>query len=220
MLASVLLISSAAIAQALVPHIRLAEKNGVINLETMVPKKFGTWHIDPRQLASVVNPQTEQLLKATYNQILTRTYINDQGTRMMLSIAYGEDQTDSGNEVHHPEICYPAQGFQLRSQQRDQVPTPFGNLPVNRLETKLGTQRNEPVTYWITIGNRIALTGYEKKMAELSHGLQGEIVDGLLFRVSSIDANSKIAFANHDTFITELLQASTQEARARLIGSR
>lgn len=40
----------------------------------------------------VVNPQTQELLDKLYSQILTRTYVNAKGYRIMLSLAYGSDQ--------------------------------------------------------------------------------------------------------------------------------
>ena len=32
----------------------------------------------------------------------------------MLSVAYGMDQADDDVQLHYPEVCYPAQGCQLR----------------------------------------------------------------------------------------------------------
>ena len=45
------------------------------------------------------------------------------------------------------------------------------------------------MTYWTMIGSKTAL-GVEKKIAEMRYGMKGIIVDGLLFRVSSIDRDS------------------------------
>jgi EpsI family protein len=200
------------------PRIKLAQMSGGLDLETAIPKEFGSWKMDKNGSAAIINPQTEQLLKATYNQTLTRTFVNIQGVRMMVSIAYGEDQTDTGTEIHHPEICYPAQGFQLTSQSYETIQTNFGDVRVKRLNTRLGTNRVEPVTYWIVIGREIALTGMEKRLSELRHGLRGEIVDGLLFRLSTIDANTSRAYGQHDLFSRELLAAVQPDMRKRLFG--
>src|SRR5262245_4934765 len=61
-------------------------------LEDMVPKQFGDWHMLPDTSGQVVNPQTKELLDKLYSQILARTYINAQGYRVMLSLAYGDEQ--------------------------------------------------------------------------------------------------------------------------------
>jgi EpsI family protein len=218
MISSVIMTSAATAAHVLTPTVKLAEKYGRLDLETAIPIEFNGWRMDQRGQASIINPQTEQLLKATYSQTLSRTYQDNTGNRMMLSIAYGEDQTNSGSEIHHPEICYPAQGFEIRSQRPDQVATSYGRIPVKRLETYMGTQRVEPVTYWITIGDKIALTGFDKKIVEISHGMRGEIIDGLLFRVSNISTSSAAAYEHQDEFINDLLKSTSENIRQRLIG--
>jgi len=89
-------------------------------LENIVPTKFGDWRELPAQGVQVVNPQTKELLDKLYSQTLTRTYANANGYRIMLSMAYGDDQR--GNlQAHKPEVCYPAQGFQLHSNAEDEL---------------------------------------------------------------------------------------------------
>ena len=61
-----------------------------IQLETAVPERFGDWVALSGRPAVVTNPQTEALLKSIYSQILTRTYVHRDGSRIMLSLAYGE----------------------------------------------------------------------------------------------------------------------------------
>jgi len=68
------------------------------------------------------------------------------------------------------------------------------------------------------IGDQQSLGGWDRKRAEISHGLRGEIVDGLLFRVSSIDRNSKAAFELQDAFIQGIVAAMTPAARLQLAG--
>jgi EpsI family protein len=218
MLASLFMTAASIAAHKLTPTTKLANLNGSFHLESSIPHEFGNWKVDASNYIGVINPQTEQLIKATYSQTLSRTYIDNHNNRIMLSIAYGDDQTNSGSEVHHPEVCYPAQGFSLNSQKFDSIPSQIGDIRVKRLETSLGSRRFEPVTYWITIGDQIALTGIEKKLAELRHGIHGEIVDGLLFRVSTIDQNSARAYSIQDEFIRELIPQITISTRQRIFG--
>ena len=49
-------------------------------------------------------------------------------------------------------------------------------------------------------------------------GLSGNVPDGLLFRVSSIDADPARAYAVHERFIADLLQSVVHDVRTRLGG--
>ena len=168
-------------------------------------------------MGGVVNPQQTELLNQLYSQILTRTYYNSQGYRIMLSIAYGEDQRD-GNQLHYPEVCYPAQGFQVTSNRKGTLDTGLGLIPVRRLETHLSQNRFEPITYWTTVGTQSLTGGVDKKLAEMRYGLRGEIPDGLLFRVSSIDKDPGSAFEVQAKFVREMVASLKDEERLRISG--
>ncbi|HZX30857.1 MAG TPA: EpsI family protein [Rhodocyclaceae bacterium] len=198
------------------PTAKVAEQGPRVDLEAMVPRRFDGWREEPQQAVRVINPQTRQLLDRLYSQILTRTYINEAGYRVMLSIAYGGDQRE-GMEAHKPEVCYPAQGFALMDSRPVALATPYGTIPARRLLTTLG-QRREPVTYWYTVGNRSVDGGIRKKLVEMSFGLTGRIPDGLLFRVSSIDPDPVRAGRMQEDFIVRLLAAVPPGDRMRLSG--
>ena len=185
-------------------------------LEEVVPKRFGHWQEMPAQGTQVVNPQTKELLDKLYSQVLTRTYVNANGYRIMLSMAYGDDQRGD-LQAHKPEVCYPAQGFTLHSNEQAQLTTPFGAIAVRRLSTSLG-QRTEPVTYWFTVGNTAVKNKLQQRMVEIVLGLTGQIPDGLLVRVSSIDASPSKAYSTHDAFAADLLAAVSAKDRVRLSG--
>ncbi len=216
-LVAVLMASAAALATVMTPTRKIVDTLPKLNLEASIPERFGDWTLDKRAVGGVVNPQTTELLSKLYSQILTRTYYNAQGYRIMLSIAYGEDQRD-GNQLHYPEVCYPAQGFQVMSNRKGQLTTALGSVPVKRLETNLSQNRFEPITYWTTIGSQALTGGTEKKLAEMRYGLRGEVPDGLLFRVSSIDRDSAAAFATQQQFVDQLLAAVPAAVRPRIAG--
>ena len=188
----------------------------VIVLERAVPKSFGDWKELPEATVQVVNPQTQELLDKIYSQILTRTYVNSAGYRIMLSLAYGDDQR-SELQAHKPEVCYPAQGFTLRENTPADIATPFGTIPGRRLDTTLGPRR-EPVTYWFTMGTKTVRSKTEQRLLEIRLGLTGTVPDGLLFRVSSIDGEPAHAYAEQDAFVSALLGAVNEKDRARLGG--
>lgn len=215
--AAVLMTSAAAIATVMTPTRRIVDTLPKLDIEASIPEAFGDWQIDKRSGGGVVNPQQTEMLNQLYSQIVTRTYVNSAGYRIMLSIAYGEDQRDS-NQLHYPEVCYPAQGFQVTSNRKMMLSTAFGDIPVRRLETHLSQQRYEPITYWTTVGERAVTGGARKKFAEMEYGLRGEIPDGLLFRVSSIDRDSSAAFSRQANFIEELLPFIDGGVRKRISG--
>ncbi|MDP2867935.1 MAG: EpsI family protein [Methyloversatilis sp.] len=215
--AAVLMTSAAAIATVMTPTRRIVDTLPKLDIEASIPQRFGDWQIDARSGGGVVNPQQTELLDKLYSQIVTRTYVNSEGYRIMLSIAYGEDQRD-GNQLHYPEVCYPAQGFQVTSNKKAIINTSLGELPIKRLESHLSQQRYEPITYWTTVGSTAVVGGKDKKIAEMRYGLRGEIPDGLLFRVSSIDRETDKAFVLQEAFIKQLLSSLSVDARKRLAG--
>lgn len=210
-------VMASGLAHALRPQSRLAENWGKLDLERSVPKQFGDWQAIPDR-ATVVNPQSLTLIEQLYSEVLTRTYVNrDDGYAIMLSIAYGGDQRKE-LAVHLPEACYPAQGFRILDNQVDKIELPEGRLAVRRLDTQLNAMRIEPVTYWAMVGQDQALGGLDQKLAAFRYTLRGQIPDGLLFRVSSIDGQPRAAYRRHDQFIAEFLAAVGPEKRRRLAG--
>lgn len=214
----VVMLAVALLATAARPVHKLADTRARPMLELMVPQRFGDWRMLRSGGVVIPDPGTLETLARIYTQTLSRAYVNSQGTVIMLSIAYGEDQR-AAMAVHYPEVCYPAQGFQVRSNNVGTVDTPHGTLPVRRLETSLSAQRPEPVTYWVTIGDRISLGGFERRLIELEYGLQRTIPDGMLFRVSSVNRDSAQAFRDQERFVADLLGAVPPEARQWLAGS-
>ena len=170
-----------------------------------MPKRFGDWREVDQQSAQVVNPQTQQLLDKLYSQILSRTYVDSSGYRVMLSLAYGDDQR-GGLAAHKPEVCYPAQGFALLSSGDSTIQTAYGEIAARRLSTKMGN-RNEPLTYWFNVGDTTIRNKLEQRIVEMRLGLSGHIPDGLLFRVSSIDERPDRAYRMQEVFVKDLLEA-------------
>ena len=209
---------TSALTGALTPGVKLAQGQAPFQLETMIPQRFGAWRLDPSVVPLTPDPEQQGMLKKLYDQTLSRTYIDGEGRRVMLSIAYGGDQSKA-LQLHLPEVCYVAQGFQLVRDGAGSLATAYGALPVKRLVARQQS-RNEPITYWITIGDKATRSGIEQKLRRLAYGLSGEIPDGMLVRVSSIAFDESGAYALQDRFVAEMLASLDATSRARLIGSQ
>ena len=214
-LATVMLAASGA-ALALRPTHKIAAEGPAVDLERLVPAQFGDWRSEPMGSGQIINPQMKENLDRIYTQTLTRTYINSKGDHVMLSIAYGDDQSDA-KALHYPEVCYPAQGFQVISNQSGVIRTDFGDIRVKKLLTVMGS-RSEPLTYWTTVGNKVVVGSRETKLEQLKYGFHGQIPDGLLFRASSITQDAEEGYAIQQNFVRTLAASLSSENRLRLAG--
>lgn len=205
------------LATAITPTQKVADQGPKLDLEAMLPQRFGAWAVDESIAPLQADPRTTELLNKLYSQTLSRTYINQQGQRIMLSIAYGGDQSESMS-VHKPEVCYPAQGFKVVKEGDASLDTGAGVIPVRRLVAVQG-RRMEPITYWMTIGERVAqVQSAGWKLEQIKYGLTGRIPDGLLFRVSSITGDELGAYALQADFVRALMLSLPERDRPRFIG--
>ncbi|PZO20603.1 MAG: EpsI family protein [Burkholderiales bacterium] len=211
-----LMVASAALAAAIRPTASLADERPTIDLATMVPSNFGGWKEQFNVAVQIVDPEQQATIDAIYTQTLTRNYIDADGYRVMLSIAYGRNQSDN-LQLHKPEVCYPAQGFKLEKLERVPLNLLDQSISTTRMETHLG-QRFEPVTYWTVVGDHITTTGIDKKLTEMRYGLRGRVPDGMLVRVSSIDRDSARAHRIQAEFAAAMVAAIAPEHRARFAG--
>lgn len=196
----------------------LADTRPKVGLEAMFPKSFGPWQTDIKMPTLLVSPDQQTLIQKLYSETLSRTYINTHtGERIMLSVAYGTDQSE-GTKAHLPEVCYPAQGFQVLSKQKSQIMADQHTLPVQQLLTRLGN-RTEPVTYWVVVGEHIALTSPQQKWEQLNYSTRGYIPDGMLVRVSNIDTDSASSYRLHQEFVNELAAAFSPDLKKRAFGT-
>lgn len=218
LIAGLLMLAAAGMAIAMKPSERIASQANQFDLESLVPKQFGSWKLDENVVQLPVNPQVQAQLDQLYSQILTRSYVNANGEKIMLSISYGANQSSDDFQVHRPEFCYRAQGFELKATQDDSLAYGSSQLPIRRIEAFQGP-RNEPITYWITIGDKATLPGWQRKLTQLTYGLTGKIPDGMLIRVSSITNDAQAGYRTQDEFIKALLDALAPADRFRLTGS-
>ena len=215
-LVAALMIAASVSAIVARPTAKLSDELPPISLENTIPRQFGEWREKLFEHLQVVNPQTQETLDRIYSQVLNRIYVNADGYRIMLSLAYGSDQRRA-LQVHKPELCYPAQGFVVRKNEAQLLTLASGTIPVRRLFAVMGA-RQEPVTYWFTVGDTTVLGSTQKRLVDLRYGLTGRIPDGVLFRVSSIDGDETRAYRMQDQFVGQLLETLPAAERKRLSG--
>jgi EpsI family protein len=208
---------TSALTGALTPKQKVADARDNFSLEAMIPTSFAGWTVDTSVVPLTPDPTQKELIAALYDQTLSRTYVNAEGQRVMLSIAYGGDQSKQ-LQLHLPEVCYVAQGFDMVKDHRDELGTGFGTLPVKRLVARQNA-RNEPITYWITIGDKAVMSGIDQKLQRFMYGLSGRIPDGMLVRVSTIGTDEAGAYRVQDRFVKQMLGALKPGDRSRLLGA-
>ena len=213
-----LMVAAAVGGELMRPTQRLAELKPPIALEQQVPEAFGEWRLDRSIRPVVPDPSLQAMLDVLYSQTLARTYINARGQRVMLSIAYGSDQSNEATAVHRPEFCYSAQGFRVRGAGTASLAIGGSQVPVARVVAQLG-QRIEPITYWVTLDEAATLPGFGRKLQQIRYGLQGQIPDGMLVRVSSISPVLEESFAMQQRFLEQLHAAVPAAVRTRYFGA-
>jgi EpsI family protein len=209
--------AAAALTIALTPRPRVPGPHDRFSLDSMIPARFAGWAIDTAIVPLTPDPEQQSALARIYDQTLSRTYVNAAGQRVMLSIAYGGDQSNA-LALHLPEVCYTAQGFQIVAASDGVLATRAGPLPVKRLVARQSA-RNEPITYWITIGDKAVASSIRQKLQRLAYGVTGKIPDGMLVRVSTIQADQRDAWRVQAGFIDQLLAVLPARDRARLLGA-
>lgn len=212
-----IMLSGAALATGLRPSRLMSDVEGVPDLEQLFPTSFGPWRVDASMAVVVPSPDVQAQLDKIYNDVLTRTYINRAGQRVMLSVAYGGDQSDA-TSAHRPEVCYPAQGFAITDNFADSVRISGRDVSVRRLMSRIAG-RNEPITYWIVVGDQVVTSGIGQKLAQMRFGLQNIIADGLLVRVSTIDPDMQRGHRVQDEFLAALGSALDRQFAARVLGA-
>jgi EpsI family protein len=232
--AAVFVLCSAAallVAQQLRPT-RYAERQGV-TLGAMLPPTVQQWREVKSNLVQMsLTPDgidRSEAVAATYDDTAMTSYADPQGNLVMVALAYGRLQRQEG-KIHRPELCYSSQGFTLKSSTA--VPLALsadggadGKVQVHRLEV-VSRGRREVVSYWIRIGDLFSTSAFATRTHIMKVGLQGEIPDGILFRVSQIipsdltEPQVEAAYARQEAFMATLAGSLTGGGKKMLVGDR
>lgn len=196
------------------PTIKLAESRQHVSLAVGIPEAFGGWSVAKGERIVLPAADVQAHLATIYTEVLSRSYVDGEGYRIMLSVAYGGGESD-GLNVHRPELCYPAQGFAVSRVVSESVPIGAMSLPVQRLTAESGP-RNEPITYWVVNGDTAVGDRLSARLVQMRYAMRRTIPDGMIVRVSSIDPDPAHAYAKQARFAQDMVAAVTPEFRTRL----
>lgn len=188
-----------------------------LDLEATVPSAFAGWRVDPLSRA-FVRPAADQGRRfEIYEQVLERTFVDAQGQRVMLVLAAGNDRS-TRMQLHLPEVCYQAGGFEVGALAPATLALGSRRVDATRLfATRPG--RPEPITYWVVVGDHVVqgMDSFEARRNAFVRGHQA--VDGMLVRVSSVDADPQRAWRLHERFARDLAAALAPAALPKLFGT-
>lgn len=210
------LLAAAGGAYALTPRERM-NLLGDRTLEAEIPKQFGTWSVTPSNAMIIPDAPEGSLADQLYNETVSRLYTSQTHLPVMLVIAYGNTQSDV-LQLHRPEVCYSAVGFEISDQRSVTVPLrPRGDLPARELVATTN-DRIEPILYWTRIGDYLPTTGGEQRMMKLRNEMRGFVADGVLVRMSTVGEPSPQLFAGLQEFAAKMIEAVAPPVRPALIG--
>lgn len=188
-----------------------------LDLDTLLPRAFGDWRVDAATEAFVRPASLQGKVYKIYDQVLERTFVNSQGQRIMVSAAFGREQS-TGMQMHRPEVCYPSGGFKVEGVEAVQLTLAGQPVAATRLHAFL-PGRSEPITYWTLLGDVVVTDSTAFRLRQLSFGIRRQLLDGLLMRVSSIDPQPARAYALQSQFADELVRAMRPAERVKVIGN-
>lgn len=202
--------------EALRPRRRLTLlKKGTI--DQAMPAGFGTWTSEA--VSGLVSPeQAGRLANALYSEMVSRAYYDHtSGATAFVLVAYGDTQSDL-LQLHRPESCYPAVGFNLKASRPIAVPLGIGAALPGRQVTAVMEERVENIVYWTRLGERLPQDAKQQRMARLENAMEGYVADGILVRCSIVGDPDR-SFGLLDRFVPELVSALPKDSRSAFIGS-
>lgn len=192
---------------------RAFDQLGTQKLEALVPKKIRQWNFVAA--SGLVVPPEDQLSQAVYSQLLTRVYSDGENPPMMLLVAQSGSQTGL-LQVHRPETCYTAGGYQITPIEPRPINLGSTVLPTNTMQASAGGA-TEHVLYWTRVGDQLPASWREQKLAVAEQNLRGIIPDAILVRVSTVNPNRAQALAALDSFVQALIASVPPSRRSVFI---
>lgn len=182
--------AATALASGLVGRGTGGEGASPVRLEQAVPAQVGGWRLEPA--ANILIPRGDAEEMETYDQLLTRVYGGAAAVPVMLLVAYGSSQAGT-TQLHRPEVCYPAAGFDLEPRETLQLPLSGGAAIQARTLTATAPGRVEQILYWSRVGREFPASTLQQRWSLLRQSMDGRAPDGALVRISVIAPDYRAA---------------------------
>lgn len=203
-------------AVALLPRKKI-DLRGNHKLADMVPMQFAGWHVTPSNAVILPKAREGSLADTLYGEQVSRLYTGENKMPVMLVIAYGNTQSDA-LQLHRPEVCYGAVGFEISQSRRELVPLRNGAALPARALTATSNDRTEPILYWTRIGDFLPTTGGEQRKMKLETEMAGYVADGVLVRLSTIGEPTPQILSGLEDFARSMILATRPEGLPALLG--
>jgi EpsI family protein len=212
-----LFLAASGTAYALTPSRKVALLAKDAKLAQLVPTNFAGWSEIPND--SLVVPEGDDSLAARlYSETVGRIYRNTDNEVVMMLIAYGDTQSDQ-LQLHRPEVCYPAFGFEVVDAHAVPIPVaPAVVIPGRRMLARADLRR-EHVLYWTRIGEHLPTSASQQRWMKLRTEMSGVIADGVLVRLSNLAANEKAGYDLNRRFASNLVNALSVAGQRALVGT-
>ena len=210
-------VGAVGIAELLRPRRRLMFKPEGTSLGDLVPVRLPGF--EPAESDDIVLPRTEgSLASQLYGDQLARGYRPTAGlsSRIMLLVAYGSTQSDL-LQLHRPETCYPAIGFEITRRSPIELSTPAGSIPAVALTAQAG-DRVEDIVYWTRVGTSLPRSWSEQNWDRFHAALSGYVSDGALVRASAVRIGGQPVDGEVSGFLRALATALPKGGRLALLG--
>ena len=206
-------------AEALRPRRKLRLLPTGSTIGQSLPQEFGDW-VSERSSDYIGPELSGAVTRALYSELVPRTYFNDTtGEGVAMLAAYGDTQSDL-LQLHRPEFCYPAVGYNLRLSRPDRLTLASGVILPCRKVVAYKQDRTENIIYWTRMGEALPQSASEQRTTRISQSIEGVVPDGILMRLSAISDDSDAAFATLQQFIPALLKSVPMAKRKALIGTK
>lgn len=170
-----------------------------------IPERVGPWVLEGT--SGVILPPPDAMADRLYDNLATRVYSGPGEANVMMVIAYNYMQ-DGVVQLHRPEFCYQAGGFQLAPTVPIAVTLKDGrSIPASTF-VATNANRTEQVLFITRLGASFPTSWGEQRASVLWANLNGEIPDGTLFRVSILDADRERGLEVLRDFVSEFVQGA------------
>lgn len=194
-----------------------APRTGIsaVDLDAVLPDAVGSRRAD--EATDAILLPDENLASDEYDQLAVKRYFAPGLLPVTMVAAYGAAQSYA-TQLHRPELCYPASGFDISAPRSVAVPIGDGIIPARAISARRG-RRTDAILYWTRIGDAFPVGTWSQRWTIVENALGGITADGMLVRLSFDDLTVENWEAALSEFASALFDAGGPEAKRLLFGT-